>query len=178
MRRVGAHTTTTMFLLVLGAALPAGDAVARQTSLKEQLAGTWKLVSVDNVGSVGSKGDVSGPNPKDVVIDTSDGHFALVDTRSDVPRLAPGTRDTGSPADDKAVVQVSVASFGTYSGNEADKVITLHIEGGTIASLIGRTHRRTHQRRIIISLTADELKFTNPATSSGQTLHLTWKRAK
>jgi len=34
------------------------------------------------------------------------------------------------------------------------------------------------QKRFITSLTADELKFTNPRTPSGETLEFVWKRAK
>ena len=174
MRRLGMLAATTVSLLILGVALPAGDAVAQQKSLKEQLVGTWKLVSADNVRNDGSKLDVAGPNPKGVVIYTSDGHFALVITRADLPKFASNSRDLGTPEENKAVVQGSIAYFGTYSVNEADKVITPQIEGSTFANLIGRAD----QKRIITSLTADELKFTNPATPSGATLQLVWKRAK
>jgi hypothetical protein len=34
------------------------------------------------------------------------------------------------------------------------------------------------QKRIIASLTADELKYTSPATATGTTAEATWKRAK
>jgi len=37
---------------------------------------------------------------------------------------------------------------------------------------------RGHQRRIISSITVDEMKFTNPCTLSGVTLEFVWKRAK
>ncbi len=154
--------------------MSAGDAVAQQKSLKEQLVGTWKLVSVDNVRNDGSKLQVFGPNPKGVVIYTSNGHFALVQIRSDLPRLAANSRDRATPEENKAVVQGSIAYFGTYSVNEADKVIIAQIEGSTFANLIGGAD----QKRIITSLTADELKFTNPATPSGATLQVVWKRAK
>jgi hypothetical protein len=174
MRRVGVLIATTVLLLMLGVALPAGGAVAQQKPLKEQLVGTWKLVSSENVRNDGSRRDVSGPNPKGVVIYTSDGHFAFVTTRSDLPRFASNSRDTGTPEEYKTVVLGSIAYFGTYSVNEADKVITVQIEGSTFANLIGRAD----QKRIITSLTADELKFTNPATPSGETLQLVWKRAK
>jgi hypothetical protein len=43
----------------------------------------------------------------------------------------------GTPGENKAVVQGSIAYFGTYSVNEADKVITAQIEGSTFAKLIG-----------------------------------------
>jgi hypothetical protein len=35
-----------------------------------------------------------------------------------------------------------------------------------------------NQRRIITSITADEMKFTNPRTLAGLTLEIVWKRAK
>jgi len=171
MRRPGILAGTAASLLIVGAALSAGDAVAQQKSLKEQLIGTWTLVSVHNVRNDGSRLDASGPNPKGIVIYTSDGHFVFVNTRSDLPKFS---RDQGTPEEYKAVVQGSIAYFGTYSVNEADKVISVQIEGSTLANLIGRVD----QKRIITSLTADELKFTNPATPSGARLELVWKRAK
>ncbi len=121
MRRVGVLVATTVLLLILGVSLSAGAAVAQQNSLKEQLVGTWKLVSAENVRNDGSKRDVSGANPKGVVIYTSDGHFAFVTTRSDLPRFASNSRDTGTPEEYKAVVLGSIAYFGTYSVNETDK---------------------------------------------------------
>ena len=55
-----------------------------------------------------------------------------------------------------------------------DKVIIAKIEGSTFANMIGGPD----QKRIITSLTAEELKFTNPASTTGATLELVWKRAK
>ena len=174
MRRFAVLTATTVSLLILGGALPSGDAGAQQKSLKEQLVGTWKFVSSHNVRNDGSRVDLYGPNPRGILIYTSDGYFALVNTRSDLPKLASNSRDRGTPEENKAVVQGSLAYFGTYSVNEADKVITAQIEGSTFANMIGGPD----QKRIITSLTADELKFTNPVSTSGATLELVWKRAK
>ena len=174
MKRLSMLAVTTLSLLWLGVALLVGDAVAQQKSLNEQLIGTWKLVSADSVRTDGSTREAFGPHPKGVVIYTSDGHFALVLTRADLPKLASNRLDQGTPEENKAVVQGSIAYFGTYAVNEADKVITLQLEGSTFANLMGGTD----QQRIITSLTADELKFTNPATPAGATLQLVWKRAK
>jgi hypothetical protein len=173
MRRLGILTVTTVSVLVMGLALRTDDAVAQQKSLKEQLVGTWKLVSSHNVRSDGSRVDNIGPSPKGLLIYTNDGHFALVNTRADLPKFASNRRDQGTPEENKAVVHGSIAYFGTYSVNEADKVITAQIEGSTFANLIG-----TDQKRLVTSLTADELKFINPAPSVGGTLELVWKRAK
>jgi len=174
MKRLSTLAVTTMLLLFLGVVLPAGDAVAQQKSLKEQLVGTWKLVSSHNIRSDGSKIDQYGPNANGILIYTSDGHFALVNTRADLPKFASNSRDRGTPEEYKAVGQGSIAYFGTYTINEADKVIAAKIEGSTFPNAIGGPD----QKRIITSHTADELKFTNPAATSGATLELVWKRAK
>jgi hypothetical protein len=49
MQRLRSFAVTTLSLLTLGAVLLADDAGAQQQSLKEQLVGTWTLVSVDVV---------------------------------------------------------------------------------------------------------------------------------
>ena len=110
---------------------------------------------------------------KGTVIYTSDGHFAFVSVRSDLPKLASNDTARATAEEAQAVVAGSIAYYGTYSINEVDKVITAKVEGGTYANLIG-----TDQKRIITSLTADELKFTNPRTPAGETLDFVWKRAK
>jgi hypothetical protein len=61
-----------------------------------------------------------------------------------------------------------------YSVDEVDKVITAKVVGSTFANLVGAAE----QKRIITSLTAEELKFINSRTPSGDTLEFVWKRAK
>jgi len=108
------------------------------------------------------------------VIYTSDGHFAFVSVRADLPKLANPDRARATAEEAQAVMAGSIAYYGTYSINEVDKVITPKVEGSTFANMIGGAE----QKRIITSLTADELKFTNPRTPSGETLEIVWKRAK
>jgi hypothetical protein len=171
MRRLGVLIATTVSLVILGVVLPSGDALAQQKSLKEQLVGTWIYVSGTTTRADGSK--TENPNLKGIVIYTSDGHFALVSVRADLPKLANPDRARATAEEAQAVVAGSIAYYGTYSINEVDKVIIPNVEGSTYANLIG-----TDQKRIITSLTADELKFTNPRTPAGVTLELVWKRAK
>jgi len=171
MRRLGMLTATTVSVLIMGGALPTGDAVAQQKSLKEQLVGTWIYVSSTSTRADGSKTDR--PDLKGIVIYTSDGHFAFVSVRTDLPKLASPDRARATAEEARAVVAGSIAYYGTYSINEVDKVLTAKVEGSTYANLIG-----TDQKRIITSLTADELKFTNPRTPAGVTLEFVWKRAK
>ncbi|MBI3325508.1 MAG: lipocalin-like domain-containing protein [Nitrospinae bacterium] len=170
MKRLSTLALTTMSLLLLGVVLLVGDAIAQQTSLKEQLVGTWIYVSSTSTRADGSKTDR--PNLKGIVIYTSDGHFALVSVRADLPKLANPDRARATAEEAQAVVAGSIA-YCTYAINEVEKVLTAKVEGSTYANLIG-----TDQKRIITSLTADELKFTNPRTPAGVTLEIVWKRAK
>lgn len=166
-----------MVLVSLVGMTMVNPAIAQQsapTSEKaKQLVGAWTLVAAENVRADGSKVGVSvfGSNPKGTMIFSSDGHFALIQMRADLPKLASNSRDAGTPEENKAVVQGSIAYFGTYSVNESDKVIIVKLEGSTFSNLGGE------QRKIITSLTADELKFINPRTPSGATLEVVWKRA-
>ena len=171
MNRWTKFALTILALVSVAVALPASDAFAQQKSLKQQLVGTWIYTSSTSTRADGTKTDR--PGLKGIVIYTSDGHFALVNVRADLPKLASPDRARATAEEARAVVAGSIAYFGTYSVNEVDKVITAIVEGGTFANLIG-----TDQKRIITSLTADELRFTNPRTPSGVTLEFVWKRAK
>ena len=171
MRRFGMLAAATVSVLILGGALAMSDAIAQEKSLKEQVIGTWIYVSSTTTRAGGSK--TENPNLKAIVIYTSDGHFAFVSVRADLPKFANPDRALATADEAKAVVAGSIAYFGTYSINEADKVLTAKVEGSTYANLLG-----TDQKRIITSLTADELQFTNPRTPAGVTLDFVWKRAK
>jgi len=52
---------STTALLCLGVALPSSSAVAQQKSLKDQLLGTWTLVSVTEVSRTAERKLPSGP---------------------------------------------------------------------------------------------------------------------
>ncbi len=181
MRRLGLIAVAAASLLAPGVMTSACDTAAppppsalEPPSLTDQLVGAWTLVSVHDVQGDGRRLDASGPDPQGTVIYTRDGRFAFILTRSDLPRLASNSRDRGTPEENRAVVAGSIAYFGTYSVNEADRVIALDVEGSTFANLVGRDDHR----RLIVSLTADEMTFRNPATLAGGTLELTWTRAR
>jgi hypothetical protein len=162
----------TMALLGWGVALP-GAAFAQQKLIKEQIVGTWTFVSALDIYPDGRKNDRWGTNPKGVFMFDGNGRFAQFITRSDLPKVAAGTADKGTAEENKAIVSALVASFGTYTVNEAEKMVITRVEGGAFPNLIG-----VDQKRVILSLTADELKYTNPATSTGTKAEATWKRAK
>jgi len=170
MNGLAALTKTTTMALLLGLALHVGDAVGQQAKIsKTELVGTWTLASNTNTNP-GVKN--FGPNDG-VAIFQANGRFSLQLVRSDLRKFASNNRDKGTPDENQAVVQGSITYFGTYSVNEGDGTLTLHIERSSFPNWNG-----TDQKRLIGSLTADELKYTNPAASVGGTAELTWKRVK
>ena len=171
MKRLGMLTVTTMSLLLLGVALPAGDAVGQQKTLKEQLVGTWTLVSATTNRPDGSL--QWGSNPKGLLIFTENGRYSSHTVRSDRPKFASKNRLQGTPDENKAAVHGAIASFGTYTVNEANKTFTVRFEGSSYPNLEGTESTRP------FTITGDELKITNPApTAGGPPSELIYKRAK
>src|SRR6195256_4118333 len=71
-------SVTTTALVCLAVGLSASDSIAQQKSLKEQLVGTWTLVSSDQVRPDGSKLKQLGDNPKGINVFDANGHFFLM----------------------------------------------------------------------------------------------------
>ena len=156
--------------MLLGLALNVGGAVAQQKSLKEQLVGTWTFISSNSKLADGSP--VWGANPKGLLIFTDNGRYATNLVRADVPKFAAKNRLQGTPDENKAAVHGSVANFGTYTVNEADKSFTVRFEASTYPNNTGIEQTRP------FTISGDELKVINPASSSGGQSELVYKRAK
>jgi hypothetical protein len=148
--------------------------IAQQKSLKGEIVGTWNITSVNVERNDGTKVQPFGPNPKGLLTLTSDGHFTLVNTRPGRSKFASNNRMEGTPEENKQTVQGALAYFGTYTVNEGEKMFTLRIEASSFPNDEG-----AEQKRLITSLTANEMKFTNPTgTLGGAPAVLTLTRAK
>ena len=159
-------------MILMGLALLPGNTAAQQKSIKDQIVGTWTLVST--TGRLPDGSPTWGSNPKTLLIFTNDGRFSAQLMRSDRPKYAANSRVKGTPEENKATAEGTLSYFGTYTISETDKVVTYHIEGSSYPNWNG-----TDQKRPILSLTADELKYANPAPSGGTAAsELLWKRAK
>jgi hypothetical protein len=142
------------------------------TPLMDHLVGTWIYVSSTGKRDDGS--NVPRPSLQGAVTYTADGRFHFITTRTDLPKCA--SSDSARPSSDEAmaIASGSIAYTGTYTVDEATKTIHVNIETSTFPNLVGAPN----QRRIVTSITADEMKFTNPRTPAGVTLEIVWKRAK
>jgi hypothetical protein len=155
--------------LIVGIFLPREGAVA-QTA--KDLVGTWTLVSI-TLEQDSKKTDYYGPNAQGQLMFDPNGHFSEIITRSDLSKFASNNRQAGTPEENKAVVQRSIAFFGTYSMGEADHTLNFHVEGGTFPNWNGTDRKRP------IKLSGDELSWSVPTPSVGSgTAHTVWKRVK
>lgn len=161
-----------LLIAALGFTLLLGDAIAQQKTLKDQLIGTWTFVS--STGKLADGSPTWGTNPTGSLILTENGRFSVQIMRGDRPKFASNNRMKGGPEEIKATVEGTISYFGTYAVDEAGKTLTYKIEGASFPNWNG-----TEQKRPIVSLTSDELKYSNPAPSiGGPTTELTWKRVK
>jgi hypothetical protein len=171
MNRRATLAMATTGLLCLAVGLSAGDAFAQQKSLKEQLVGTWTLVSSDQVRPDGTKLRQFGSDPKGINVFDANGRFFVMIASADNLQIASIGSKTNS--DEDGLMVESIAYYGTYTVNEDVTVISLHLDASTFPNQVG-----TDQKRTITSLTANELKYSSPAAISGVQVHQVWKRAE
>jgi hypothetical protein len=153
-------------------ALPWQEAMGQQKAAKDQIVGAWTYVAVDTVRSDGSRTPMYGPEPHGLVIFDSDGHYALVNARGDLPKFGSKDRLKGTPEEESAIVHGSIAHFGTYEVNEADHTITFRIDTSTFPNWNGVVQKRP------FVLAGDNLKWTTPNASGGGTGEVVLKRAR
>jgi hypothetical protein len=121
----------------------------------ESLVGAWCFVSSVSTREDGSTFSRWGLNSKGTFMFDAAGHFAQIIMGSESRLFGAKT----------------YFAFGTYSVDESRKIIATQIEGSSVSRLNG-----TAQQRIITSLTADELKYTNLNPASGAKIDAVWKR--
>src|SRR5436190_17459325 len=100
-------------LTALGLALLPGSAISQQKSLKEQLVGTWTLVSAAQKTKEGVTSDRWGPNPRGRAIFEANGRYSFMIFRSDVPKFASSNMNQVTAEESKAAIQGMTANYGT-----------------------------------------------------------------
>ena len=161
------HVITAAFtaIICLGIAIPGADA---QTA--NDLVGTWSLESDTSTTADGRTIQPFGARPNGIAIFDSAGHFAIINSRPDLPKFTSNNRMHGTAEENEAIVHGSFAFFGTYA--VANGVIVQHIEGGTWPAWSG-----TDQKRTITSFTGDEQTWTTVPSFGGRS-EIHWKRLK
>ncbi|MGB8107106.1 MAG: hypothetical protein WCF47_22800, partial [Pseudolabrys sp.] len=109
-------------------------------SIRDQLIGTWVLVSNSDKNSDGMP--KWGENPKGSLIFEANGRYSFIIVRSDLPKFT--------------------ANFGTFTVDEAKSSFTTNIEGSVYPNIGGKSVTRT-----ITAIGPDEVRYTNTTTSTG-----------
>ena len=149
-----------------------GSAVAQQRSLKDQLVGTWSFVS--STAKLADGSPLWGANPKGQLSFEANGRYSSIIVRSDLAKYTSNNRLQTTSAEDKATVQGAIGFFGAYTVNESDRSYSVRVEGSSYPNWNG-----TDRKQGVESITADELKISNPAPSiGGSATLLTYRRVK
>ncbi|AMN41312.1 lipocalin-like domain-containing protein [Rhodoplanes sp. Z2-YC6860] len=170
MKRICSMFAISAFAL---ASLPSG-AIGQQKSLKDQIVGSWTLVSWEQTLKDGSKNHRFGSSPKGINTFDADGNFSLIIMRPDLPKIAAGDPEKPTTDEAQAITKGAIAYYGTYTVNEADKTINLKLTGTTLVNQMGMD-----QKRVVTSISGNEMKYRNPTSvTSGAQIEVAWKRSK
>jgi hypothetical protein len=161
----------------MGLALTVGIAshgIAQQQaeSVKQQLVGTWFLVSDVATRPDGTRFEPFGDNPKGILMFDSMGYFSAQYSGDARRKVAANNRLEGTPEEDKANAKGTQAYYGTYSVDAAGHTLTFHVERNSYPNWDNIDLKRT------ITFAGDELTTTIPSISTGGSAVNVWKRAK
>jgi hypothetical protein len=155
----------------LGLLLLATGAFGQQQSLKEQLVGTWMLVSWTQAKRDGTQLQHFGARPTGIAFFDAGGRYIISVMRSDRAKYASNALWQGTAEENKATADGTQTYFGSYSMSEADGSIAIHVEGSSFPNWNG-----TDQKRLV-AITGDQLTLT-VRPPSGENVDVVWKRAK
>jgi Lipocalin-like domain len=152
-------------LFWIGAAAP--------QSATDQFKGTWSLVSIRYVSPDGKTVEPFGPNAKGMLVFDGD-RFATQVMAANLPKFASNNRMVGTPQEFEAISRGVVAYFGAYDVNEADRILTLHIERSSFPNWEGIDQQRKFE------FVGEELRYTaaNSTANPAESAQLVWKRVK
>lgn len=146
-----------------------GLAYGQGQTLKEQIVGTWRQVSIYNEEG-GVKKHLYGEKPVGLVVFDRSGYYISYLSKADLPKFARDNRLQGTDAEYRAVMHGMVAGFGTYTV-EGDTV-TIKWIASSYPNRAGTTEKRTYK------LVGDELTAVNPTAASGGTSYSMLVRVK
>ena len=92
--------------------------------------------------------------------------------RADRPKFAINNRLQGTAEENKAIVQGTVAFYGTWTAGEDSKVLTMRLDASLFPNQVGEESRRP------ITIIADEMTMNVPAPGAGGTTVSVYRRAK
>jgi Lipocalin-like domain len=166
------HSLNLAVVAMIGIACSVSGGLAQQKTLKDQLVGTWTLVSAEAMEPSGNRLPlVRGGSLKGLQIFTDSGKvsFQII---GDHAMVASKDLLKMTPDELKATAESVLSYFGSYTVNEAEKSYTIQIEASTFAN------QTTTPAKRLVEINGDEMKVTNPGRLAGGQTTIVWKRAK
>jgi hypothetical protein len=151
-------------------ALLASNLHAQQDTLREQLVGTWTIVSWEGIDPNGTKRQIA--NPKGFLIFDAGGRYAQVIARADRPKFKSPSQPTSEELA-AATENFFAANAGTWRVSEAEKLLVQDFEAALRPNNEGSLFRSG------ITLSGDELRLTSVRPlPSGARIDVVYRRAK
>jgi hypothetical protein len=154
-----------------GLSLHANTASGQQPSLREGLVGTWMVSSWEQKKNDGTTLRQFGANPTGMAVFDAGGRYIITVMHPDRARYTSNALWQGTAEENKATANETQTYFGTYSVNEADRSIAIHVEGSSFPNWNGANQKR------FVAIMGDQLTLTI-RPPSGEIVDVIWKRAK
>jgi len=156
-------------IAAFGSSMMTIDALGQKQSLKEQLVGTWTLLSWEQKKGDGTKLERYGATPKGIAFFDDGGRYIITDAiRSH--QIASNALWQGTPDENKETADGTITYFGTYSISKADSSIAIHVEGSSFPNW-----NATNQKRFV-AIAGQQLTLT-VRPPGGDVVDVIWKRA-
>lgn len=146
-------------------------ASGQKQSLKEQLVGTWTLLSWEQRRDDGVKIERYGVGPKGIAFFDAGGQYIITVMRPNRTNYASNAPWQGTPEENKETADGTITYFGTFSVSETDGSIALRVEGSSFPNWNG-----TEQKRFV-AIVEDQLTLT-VRPRAGDAVDVIWKRAR
>ena len=135
----------------IAAALTCGTLTAGAAEpLKQQLVGTWSVVSFVNENErTGKTTKVFGSDPKGYFMFDAANHFSINLMRPGRPKF--GRRDFPLPGESRAALEGMIVMFGDYKVNKSENSISLQIIGGSFPAWDNTNQKRSSRSTAMCS---------------------------
>jgi lipocalin-like protein len=143
--------------------------IALGQSLKDQIVGPWRLVSIYNEEK-GAKTYNFGEKPVGLFIFDRSGYVSQLLSKPGLPKFAIPNRLKGTDKEYREVMQGLLSGFGTYTV-DGDTVIIKWV-ASSYPNRAGTTEKRVYK------IVGDELNGVNLTAASGGTSYAKYVRAK
>lgn len=141
-------------IAAFGSSMMSFAALGQMQSLKEQLVGTWTLLSWEQKKNDGTKVERYGSNPNGMASFDAGGRYFITVMRSDRAKYASNALWQGTPEENKETADGTITYFGTYAVADAESSIAIHVEGSSFPNWNG-----TDQKRFV-AIDGDRLTLT------------------